>query len=272
MEEFDQEFLKCFKNDDIKFKRMIGCLDFKSIFEDGLGFGNYAPGKKSSATARAQGGRDKEYHSIHFFLDENGVPRCKGRYDELQTHWLPLEGNGIPVFSPLGQLRVNALLAAGDRAAQIMPHDTLNDWDMRSAIRENLSRHPRLTDLQRLSWRRWFDELPTTVADVGETSKFSWGLPRLVQRLQDFEKSRGRLGPRLELGESTDQQLDPRYMGEVFTHPGFSKRQLQADRRQRASNFRNRKSAEERQQAALRLQNRREKRAREEQGKTFLDR
>ena len=269
MEEFDQEFQKCFKNDDIQLKRMIGCLDFKTIFEDSLGFANYAPGKKSSAAARAQGGRDKEYHSIHFFLDENGVARCKGRYDELQTHWLPLEGSGIAVFSELGQLRANALLAAGDHAAEFMPYDTLNDWDLRSAICENLTRHPRLTDVQRLSWKRWFDDLPTSVDNVRNEFKFSWSLPKLIKRVRERERACGLLVPRVELGESTDYQQDPRYMGEVFTHPGYTKSQLQADRRQRARNFTNRKTAEDRQQAALRLQNRREKRMREAQDQNY---
>ena len=260
MEEFDDEFLKCFKGDNVKLKRMIGCLDFKSIFEGCIGFGNYTPGKKSSAAARAQGGRDKEYHSVHFFLDSDSVPRCKGRYDELQNHWLPLEGPRIPVFSPMGHIRIRSLIAAGDRASAIMPYDSLKDWGLRTLIEENLTKHARLTDVQRANWASWFKSLPTSIENVTIAQKFQWALPQLIFRVAELERSRLGATLRVELGESTDYQQDPKFMGEVFTHPGFTKKQLKADQRQRAQNFQNRKSAGEKQNAAKRLQDRRAKR------------
>ena len=260
MEEFDSEFLKCFSGDDIRLKRMIGCLDFKLIFDGCIGFGNYAPGKKSSASARAQGGRDKEYHCVHFFLDESDVVRCKGRYDELQNHWLPLEGPGIAVFSPIGQRRIIALIAAGDKATPVMPYDSLNDWNLRTAIQESLAIHARLTDAQKLSWKTWFANLPTSIENVPMSQKFHWALPQLIARTVERERARGSTLPRAELGESTDYQQDPKYMGEVFTHPKYTQAQLKADRRQRARNFQSRKSAEDRQTAAKKLQERRSKR------------
>ena len=260
MQEFDEEFLKCFKGDDIKLKRLIGCLDFKSIFEGCLGFGNYTPGKKTSASARAQGGRDKEYHSVHFFLDTDGVARCKGRYDELQTHWLPLEGPGIGVFSPIGLVRIKSLIAAGDKATTIMPYDSLKDWSLRTLIEENLTKHNRLTDVQRAHWASWFKNLPTSIDNVSIAQKFQWALPQLIFKVAERERSRMGLRLRAELGESTDYQQDPKFMGEVFTHPGFTEKELKADRRQRAENFKNRKNAQEKQNAAKRLQDRRMKR------------
>ena len=69
--------------------------------------------------------------------------------------------------------------------------------------------------------------------------------------------------PRSEVGESTDYQQDPKFMGEVFTHPGFTKQQLNSDRRQRAANYAKRKGAEDRQKAAKRLHTIRSKRMRE---------
>ena len=260
MEEFDEEFLKCFKGDDVKLKRMIGCLDFKSIFEGCLGFGNYTPEKKTSASARAQGGRDKEYHSVHFFLDSDNIARCRGRYDELQNHWLPLEGPGIAAFSPIGQLRIQALIAAGDRAATLMPYDSLKDWGLRALIEENLTNHTRLTAVQRGNWVSWFKNLPTSIENVSIPQKFQWALPQLILRVNERERSRLGVTLRPELGESTDYQQDPKFMGEVFTHPGFTEKQLKADRRQRAQNYQNRRSAGEKKKAANRLQERRAKR------------
>ena len=257
MQEFKEEFLKCFKDDNIFLKNLIGCIDFKSIFEGCLGFGNYSPGKKSSATAKSQGGRDKEYHSVHFFLDPDGMARCKGRYDELQTHWLPLEGPGISVFSPIGYHRIKTLLAAGDRATLLMPYDSLNNWGLRELVQEHLCNDTRLTDAQRFSWKIWFQNLPTSINGVPVAQKFRWVLPDLVARVLERENSRGMILPRPEIGDSTDYQQDPKYMGEVFTHAGFTPQQLKADRRQRSRNFQNRKSASERQQAAKRLQERR---------------
>ncbi len=173
MDEFDDEFSKCFLKADMVIKRMYACLDFKTLFDGCLGFGNYAPGKKTSSVALEQGGRDKEYHSLHFFLGDDGTPLLKGRYDELQSTWLPIQGKGIEVFSKLGSLRVKALLAAGSTAILKMPYDSLQSWSSAETIKKNMQLASFLTPTQKAKWSEWFASVPETADAVPSHQKFA---------------------------------------------------------------------------------------------------
>eukprot|EP00300_Choanocystis_sp_HF-7_P005828 c14299_g1_i2.p1 GENE.c14299_g1_i2~~c14299_g1_i2.p1 ORF type:complete len:828 (+),score=117.56 c14299_g1_i2:197-2680(+) len=241
MTEFDDEFKKSYEGSNIKFQRKIACLDLKALFADCLGFENYGTTKKKSKAALAQGGRDPEYHSIKIYADENGIPHALGRYSELQNTWLPRNSPGVPVFNDHGQV-ILAKLLAGTLQPSLA--------ELRTAVEKNLQASPQLSDLQKQTWKDWFQRLPNSLEDPRLLSehKFSWELREWIERVKNF---RSRRPAQLSApGSSTDNAAHEDLLTEQWVWSGHTRSQLQQEQRQRARNFSSVTQAKQRQAAA----------------------
>jgi hypothetical protein len=213
-------------------KRLEGLLDFKKMWNWWLGYEQYGTTRTTSKEANDTGGRPEEPMCMRFFTGESEFPNqvlLQYKYKETDPHFIPYDHEGIPVFSEHA-LEQPDLLAAPSIQAPL-------PWPDQAAISNYLLNVEDMTERQRAEWGTYFENIPTSVADIPETKRFKWLLPELAKSFAEKRKSFVPEGQRV--GESTrPERPDPRITWSQYTQADYNR-----DRRQRAANYANEQHA-----------------------------
>ena len=224
--EFEHEIKVPFLKDKVSVIKKYGLLAFAEAVNGWLAISNYGTPSKSSRHADKQGCRDPEPHYMQYVKDlGHGDARMRYKFRESMEEWMPsVNKEAVILFHP------SKLQAALDLLSQDIAVKELEEWPMKDSIRSHIMANKALTVVQKAEWEQWFDDCPNSALEVSDVDKFEWCVPKLLKERRFYRKE-------VELQVSVPvpnivSPLDLPYRHEVIVHTGYTKKDLNRDRRQ----------------------------------------
>lgn len=228
--EFDREIKVPYKSDKVTVFRKYGLLAFADRVKGWLGFSNYGTPSKSSAHAKAQGGRDPEAHFFTYFRDSTmGISRMRYKFLETDSLSMP-SADGIVVIKPEHQQDALDLLH------DLIPMKELEEWTNRVSVESSISGNKDLSPFQLRQWEEWFSSCPVTIADIDCTDDGSiirWRVSDLLSKKKEyFEALQAAYTPWKAQSHRVQQ-----FPHEIIVHPGHPKKTMISERKERQHNY-----------------------------------